>query len=314
MSMSPTLFRAVHVRRLAVASVLAAAASVLSVPRSTLAQSGDTTLRLAGTAMVDVTMRSGRLLVRGVEGTTGAVRGASNDYQLRSSGVTLTLSPRDNGFRDDDRAMELDLPRGVRLVVTTRSGDVDVRNITGGVEVHSTSGDVHLERVGRRVIVETLSGDVFVAGGDQVRARTVSGDLEVRDVQGEVEVHTTSGNARIDGRDIVRLSVDAMSGDVQFNGELDAAARVQVSTHSGDVTLRLPGAASGRLDFSTVTGELAAGGPITLLPGDLSGSRRGRSARRYAFGSGGSDAGVRGLQINLSTFSGDVRLVRPPRF
>lgn len=312
--MSTTMPYIAPLRRLAFASLFAAAASLLPTPRAALAQSRDTSFRLVGSAVVDVTMRSGRLVVRGVEGSTGAVRGASNDYQLRSSGVTLTLGPRDNELRGDDRAMELDLPRGVRLVVTTRSGDVDVRDITGGVEVHSTSGDVRLDRVGRRVIVETVSGDVFVSGGDQVRTRTVSGDLELRDVQGEVEVHTTSGNARIDGRDVARLSVEAMSGDVQFNGEFDAAARVQVSTHSGDVMLRLPGGASGRLEFSTVTGELAAGGPITLLPGDQSGSRRGRSARRYAFGPGSSDGEVRGLQIDLSTFSGDVRLVRASRF
>ena len=73
-----------------------------------------------------------------------------------------------------------------------------------------------------------------------------------------------------------------------------------------------------RVTHETVTispdATLLDGGPITLLPGDQSGSRRGRSARRYAFGPGSSDGDVRGLQIDLSTFSGDVRLVRASRF
>lgn len=276
------------------------------------AQSRDTSVQLAPDAVVDVTLRTGRLVVRGVDGVRGAVRAASNDYQLRSTGVALVLNTREEDRRGDDRAVELDLPRGVRLVVATRSGDVEVRDIGGDVEVHSTSGDVQLDRVGGRVIVETISGEVSVAGGQQVRVRTVSGDMTLRDVRGAVELHTTSGDARVAGREraLTGVVIESMSGDVHVDSGLDPSARVQVSTHSGDVTLRLPDGARGRLDWSTVNGDLSPAGPITLLPGTVGGRGRGRQIQRYEFGSGQSGAS---MQIDITTFTGDVRLARTPR-
>jgi hypothetical protein len=277
------------------------------------AQSRDTTLRLASDAVVDVTVRSGRLVVRGVDGTTGTVRAATNDYQLRSTGVTLTLAARDGDRRGDGRAVELDLPRGVRLVVSTLSGDVDVRDINGGVDVRSTSGDIQLTQVGGRIFVETISGDVSITGGNQLRVNTVSGTMRLRESRGDISLHTTSGDMSVSGSGITRFDAESMSGDVQLDGLLESTARVQVNTHSGDVTLRLPDNARGRLELSSVSGDLSPGGPLTLLPGDLSGSRRGRSTRRYEFGPGSAETGSRGLQIDIRTFNGDVRLVRAPR-
>jgi hypothetical protein len=277
------------------------------------AQSRDTTLRLASDAVVDVTVRSGRLVVRGVDGTTGTVRAATNDYQLRSTGVTLTLAARDGDRRGDGRAVELDLPRGVRLVVSTISGDVDVRDINGGIDVRSTSGDVQLTQVGGRIIVETISGDVSITGGNQLRVNTVSGTMRLRESGGDISLHTTSGDMSVSGSGITRFEAESMSGDVQLDGQLEATARVQVNTHSGDVTLRLPDNARGRLELSSVSGDLSPGGPLTLLPGELSGRGRGRSTRRYEFGPGSTESGSRGLQIDVRTFNGDVRLVRAPR-
>ena len=275
-------------------------------------QSRDTTVRLASDAVVDVTMRTGRLVVRGVNSSSGTVRAATNDYQLRSTGVTLTLAASDDDRRGDGRIVELDLPRGVRLVVSTLSGDVDVRGIGGGIEVHSTSGDVQLDQAGGRILVETISGDVSVTGGNQVRVTTVSGTTRLREARGDIDVRTTSGDMVVSGTGLTRIEAESMSGDVQLEGGLETTARVRVSTHSGDVVLRLPDNARGQLELSSVNGDLSAGSPLTLLPGDVAGGRRGRSTRRYEFGLGGT-AGSRGLQIDITTFNGDVRLVRTPR-
>lgn len=275
------------------------------------AQSRDTSVRLVPDAVVDVTVRSGRLTVRGIDGSIGSVRGSTGDYQLRSSGVSLTLTAQ--GESASRGALEIDLPRGVRIVVSTRSADVAVRDIRGGVEVQSTSGDVRLEDVGGRVIVETISGNVAISGGTHLRVGTVSGELRLRDARGDIALHTTSGNVTVSGSGIARLDAESMSGDVRLEGGLGAAARVRVNTHSGDVVLQLPEAARGRLSHSTVNGELSAGGPLTLLPGTVTGGHRGRGAQQYEFG-GDAKGDARGLQIDISTFSGSVRLLRALRF
>lgn len=308
------------ITRYGVLVLVRAAAITMALPLAAAAQSRDTTVRLTGTAVVDVTVRSGRIVVRGVDGTSGTVRSTDADYQLRSSGVALVVAPRDGDRRSDDdrgdrrgRALELEVPRGVRVVISTLSGDVEVYDINGNVEVRSTSGTLQFGGVSGRLIAETISGDVRASGTTSVtRITTVSGDVRVRESRGDVELHTTSGDVSVSGDAITRFSAETMSGDVQFDGVFDASARVQVSTHSGDVTLRVPDAVRGRLDLSTVNGEFVAGGPLTLMPGDA-GSRRGRSARRFEFGPGAGSAGAAGLQLDISTFNGDVRLVRAPR-
>ncbi|AMW05642.1 hypothetical protein GEMMAAP_14180 [Gemmatimonas phototrophica] len=293
-----------------------AAGAMLMAPAPALqAQSRDTTVRVTGSAVVDVTVRTGKLVVRGVDGSTGSVRGGSSNYELRSTGVSLTLVSRDDTRRNaradrDESTIELDVPRGVRLVVSTLSADVDVRDIGGSAEIRTTSGDIQLTDVSGRAIVETISGDVRTTGsGALLRVTTVSGDLRVREARGELDLHTTSGDVSVSGERIGRFAVESMSGDIQFDGLFTTDARVQVSTHSGDVTLRVPDGARGELSLSTYNGELTAGGPLTLLPGESSSARRGRNTRRYAFGTGQAP----GVLLDITTFTGDVRLVRGVR-
>jgi DUF4097 and DUF4098 domain-containing protein YvlB len=281
----------------------------LGTPAAVLeAQARDTTVRLAENAVVDVTWRTGRLLVRGTDGRTGTVRGGGRDYQLRSSGVGIVLTGREGDRRGDDRTLELEVPRGVRLVVNTVSANVDVRDVRGDVEFRTTSGDLVAEGLGGRVIAESISGDLEVGGTiSTMRVVTVSGDIRARGVRGDVDVRTTSGDVRLTTERSPRLQVQSISGDVQIGGVLHDEARVQVNTHSGDVALRLPAGARGRLELSTIRGELDAGGPLTLLPGEVSSTRRGRNSRRYEFNGGGA------MQLDISTFNGNVRIVRENR-
>lgn len=297
------------------------AVQVLEAQRSTR----DTTVRVTDNAVVDVTVRNGRLVVRGIDGTSGTVRASNTNYQLRSTGVTLTLNTRDERSRDDDRrdddrrnnrgrdrrdddVIELDVPRGVRLVVSTQSADVEVRDITGAVEIRSTTGDLMVAGISGRVIVETLSGDIDATGTSALlRATTMSGDMQLRDVRGEVEVHTTSGDISVNGERLTRVTVASISGDVELGGDFADDARLRVTTHNGDVTVHVPSNVRGRLEVSTQNGDLTANGPLTLLPGDVAGTRQGRSTRRYEFvGTGTGNS----LQLDISTFNGDIRLVR----
>lgn len=288
------------------------------VPLSAQQRVRDTTVEMTRTSVVDVTLSSGNVIIRGISGTTGSVRGLRSDQRVRSTGVALTVAGRADD--DDDRssrtrsrarnrdALEIDVPRGVRVVVNTRSGDVEVQDFTGELEVYSQSGTQRLHEVRGRVIAESLSGDVTITGAPtSVRLTTVSGDIAIRGARGEVEVHTTSGDIRIDEALLSRLMVEAMSADVDFDGSFTEDARVQLSTHSGDIVLRLPDTLHGRIDVSTVSGKLTAGFPMTLAPGNFTSTGRGRSARRYQMGNGGP------LQFDITTFNGDVRILRGNR-
>lgn len=298
--------------RLGVTLVLAFAGGV-----SPLHAQRDTSFTVVRNAVVDITVRTGRLVVRGGSGATGAIRTRSGDYQLRTNGVGITVNAADgmrsgsasrSGSRRGEATLELDLPRNVRLVVSTVSADVDVADIDGDVEIRTTTGDIGLDGLGGRLTVETLSGDVRLGGrSGPARVSTMSGDISLLGVRDEVNVHTTSGDVTLGMERAARIDVESISGDVTFDGSTTDDARVQVTTHSGDVTLRLPSSARGSIELSTFNGDMSADGTLTLMPNSLTSSRDDRPLRRYEIGGGSA------TRFTISTFNGDVRVVRRNR-
>jgi len=280
----------------------------------------DSSFAVARNAVVDITVRTGRLVVRGGAATTGAIRGRSGDYQLRTTGVGVTLDASEDmrssrssrssrsESRRNDATLELDLPRNVRLVISTASADVDVSGIDGDVEIRTTSGDIGLDDIGGRLTLEALSGDIRLSGrSGPARVTTMSGDITLRGVRDEVNVHTTSGDVILGMDRAARVDVESISGDITFDGSTTDDARLQLTTHSGDVTLRLPEIARGSIDVSTFNGEMTASGSLTLMPSSLTSTRSERAVRRYEIGGGGS------TRFTISTFNGDVRVVRGNR-
>ncbi|MBL0169991.1 MAG: DUF4097 family beta strand repeat protein [Gemmatimonadaceae bacterium] len=296
-------------------------ASAGSVVHAGMGDVTDTVFNVARNGVIDITVRSGRLVVRGSDRSTAELRANGSDYQVRSSGVSVTLAVAEsNGRRFGARALSgrdsdepdigLLVPRGVHLVINGRSADVSVTDVVGGVEVHLQSGDVALDSLGGRVIVETISGDVSVNGNiSDLRVTTVGGDVVARGIRGNAEVHTTSGEVSLAVERAEQVVVDAVSGDIEFDGSLSDRARLQFTTHSGDVMLRLPESAGGQLDVSTYNGDVS-GGAMTLMPSSDSrvrGARDDHATRHYEFGGGGS------ARINVSTYSGDVVVRRGAR-
>lgn len=281
--------------------------------------SADTAFAVSRNGVIDISMRSANLVVRGSDRTTAELRSKNRDYQMRSSGVSVTLSVGDRDDRStrssQDRAERnadvlLMVPNGVRLVIHSTSGDVDISNVTGDVDIDLRSGDVHTRALGGRAIIQTLSGDITMTEGvGDLRITTVSGDITARQVRGTIDIGTTSGTVLVTADRSSRAQIDGVSGDVHLDGTFASDARMQITTHSGDVSLRLPESAGGNAEVTTFSGDLHAGA-LTLLPfTDAGGSRRSteRRTRRFEFGGGGA------AHLVISTFSGDVTIARGVR-
>ncbi len=296
--------------------------AVACVPGCTQAQSAaarDTAFAVARNGVIDITMRSGRLIVRGGERATAELRSNGHDYQLRDGGVGITIGVgaefgRSGGRRSSSASrsnsgdVELLVPRFVKLVVNGMSTDVGISDVAGDVEVQLLTGDVELRALGGRAIVSSVSGDVRVTEGvGDLRVSTVGGDIEARQVRGNIDVNTTSGDVTLSTERARRVAVNTVSGTIVLDGALADDARLQFTTHSGDVVLRLPASAAGQLEVSTYNGSVS-GGTLTLLPdGGDRGGQRDRQPNRYQFGGGG------GARITVSTFSGDITLSRGAR-
>jgi hypothetical protein len=307
--------------------VFAVAAMTLPVAISPLraqTSTADTSFQVPPDAVIEITMRNGRLTVRGEDRRTAEIRANRINYELRSSKVGVTLDVNDgnhdhdnrssrnnrnnrNNNRNDESDVVLIVPRAVRLVINGRSSDVSVSNVNGDVEATLLNGDFEARALGGRAIIETLTGDVKITEGvGDLRVTTASGDVVATGVRGSVEAGATTGSITIAGDRLGRVKAGVVSGDIDITGALGDDSRLQLSAHSGDVIVRLPEAAAGQLEATTYTGSIR-GGTMTMMPPVARSFNDRGNARLYEFGGGGN------ARISATTFSGDITIQRGAR-
>jgi len=263
----------------------------------------DTTFAFDKGGSVTLSAAVGDIVVTGWPRDQVHVRAVSDDDNIRmeqsSSRMSLEVT---GGRRGNDARFEVSVPFGVRVTASTRSGDIAVRGTRGPVEAHAQSGDIDVEEVTSRLDVNTFSGDLTatnISGDAQVG--TISGSVRLTDVRGSVDANTVSGDIDLRGVSARSVRAKTTSGDVTFEGTIDAAGRYELATHSGDVRLRIPRDASAQLTVSTWNGGINSQFPITLRPGE---QRIGAAnAKRFTFEIGGGAA-----RITAETFSGDITI------
>src|SRR4051812_44726701 len=145
------------------------------------------------------------------------------------SGGVLRLADDCDGWTTFrcETSYRIEVPRDLALDVKIDSGDIDVRGVTGAVNLSSDAGDVSGQGLaGARVRAATDSGDVrltLVSSPSSVEALSDSGDVDVELPRGEyaLDAHTDSGDTSVHG--IVRYD--------------RAPHAVKARSDSGDVTV-----------------------------------------------------------------------------
>jgi DUF4097 and DUF4098 domain-containing protein YvlB len=146
--------------------------------------------------------------------------------------------------------LELQVPPGLPVRVTTASGDVNAGSLEAPIGVTVASGDVVLSAMRGDVTVQSASGDVALEQVAAARVRTMSGDLTAVGV-GALDCVTMSGDIEVKGaRD--SLVLGSQSGDVAVD---DAPAGIRAHSTSGEVNVR---GACGRVLLETTSGEVRA--------------------------------------------------------
>jgi hypothetical protein len=281
-------------------------------------QRADTTFAIERGATLDVSAISASIVVRGWSRSEMQIRGGTVGLRVTNASRTVRVEMRNNGRGHDDDNLELIVPRGTRVLVNSRQGDVKILDVGGAVDATMISGDVTITGSAERSDVSVASGDVHVTNADgPVHIDAISGDISLDDIRGDVEVSATSSGVTMRRVTAARVSTQLVSGDVSFDGPLASNGRYEFVTHAGDVRLYLPDGSKGGLEVQTFNGEVHTDIPMTTTSGaarpELQSSRKGsrpsgsRGPQRFEFGGGGS------AQIVISTFTGDVHLARGPR-
>ena len=258
----------------------------------------DTTFTFDKSGSVTVIVPNGDIVINGTPGNQLHVRGRDDEdvrVDVSSARVMVQTSSGSDG-------VELSVPQGVRIIATSRSGDVTIRGTHGAVEAHATNGDVVIDDVVGQLDVGSLSGDITVSNvvGDG-KIETTGGDVKLSNVRGSIDATTVSGDIQLRGVTSKDVHARTTSGDVTFDGLIDPTGRYEFATHSGDVGLHIQRDASAQLTVSTWNGSIDSEFPITLRPGQHGiGSA---TSKRYTFEIGGG-----GARLSADTFSGDITI------
>jgi hypothetical protein len=241
------------------------------------------------------------------------VRRIEQNPPIEQTGDRIRVGLRDRGFRLNGVSITyvITVPADARVEARSGSGDLEVGDLTGPVDVSTGSGDIRIGNTSKAVVVRTGSGSIDVHGAESVVASTGSGNVAAASVKGNIEARSGSGDITVsqtaEGSTQIStgsgdinvtgargpLRVRAASGDVSVEGV--PAAQWDLSASSGDVRMRLPGDAAFDLDLHSGSGSIDTSMPVTTS---------GRQSRRELRGQvrGG------GPLVQASTSSGSIYL------
>ena len=233
--------------------------------------------------------------------------------------VTLTDSVVGNTYRlgqttppDYDKThevvYEITVPSRFRVNVTTRDGDVAIRNVrdvvisngngashlahVGRVEANNGDGDMRIDTTWSAVQVMSVGGDVRMKSVGQVNVTTAGGKVEVDTTSSSVTITTGGGDVRL-GR-VNEVTVRTDGGDVDVECTDDP---VQINTRGGRVRLNRM---YNTVNITTTGGDVeirTATQPVTVQTG------------------GGGDVTIDDVAepVQVTTDGGDVTIRRAPK-
>jgi len=284
----------------------------------------DRDLMVSGPLELEVTSGSGNIRIH--TGTDGAVHvhgrmrssngpwanfnGTSPEQRIHEleqnppieqTGSRIQVGPKrgDDGWNNVSISYDITVPANTRVTARSGSGDLEVADVAGPLDMSTGSGDIRVGRIKDAVAAHTGSGDISVdaagsartsTGSGNVRVAAVRGDLDARSGSGDIsatqqgtgsaEVSTGSGDVDLSGA-TGPLHVRASSGDITVQGA--PSADWDLSASSGSVRVRLPSKGGVDLDLRSNSGHIETSVPVTVTGSqsrrELKGQLRGGGPR-----------------------------------
>jgi DUF4097 and DUF4098 domain-containing protein YvlB len=256
---------------------------------------------------VEITNVSGTVQIAGWDRNEVEVRAELGDEVERvevteDGGNTRirVIVPR-RGGDDTDADLQVRVPHGSGLSVSTVSADITARGLTGEQRLKSVSGNVRSEIAARDIEVKTVSGDLWLRGKAQpasVRMSTVSGNVRLDGGAGVVEAVTTSGDFNLDVSAAKSVRVRTTSGSLDFRGKLLPDAELDAESVSGDLNVRAAAEKGYDFEISTFSGDIE-----NCFNLDAVNTNRYGPGRRLT-----GKQGDGGARVRIQTMSGDVEV------
>ena len=220
-----------------------------------------------------------------------------------------TRYPSENEWRRHGRRnvnvdvdFNITVPAQTRVVLTSISGSISVRDVAGALLLNTVSGNVKLANTGRMANAKTISGNVELtdtAVDGALDGATISGTVRLKNVTARsLHLSTVSGTVQIEDVTSERIDAQSVSGDVTFAGNFEPNGRYEFTSHSGSVTLAVTGKTGFQVEATSFSGGIRTDFPLTL-----EGGQRGNKSLRGRYGNGSAI-------LDLTSFSGSIAITK----
>ena len=246
--------------------------------------------------------------------------GATFDLRSLAGDVTITGGGGREGkievFKrvrsvNNQRAQQV-LPQ-LRVEIAERGGNVEVRTIPPmGLR---GPGETRVDYVvtlpsNVNLVLRSTSGNMRVQNmaGDELSVDTLQGNVTVSALQSRfLELHSVLGDMTLENIAARRAFVQTMRGNVEYTGPLQRAGQYRIQTHTGNIRMMIPPGGPGfDLDAMTNKGDLQS--DFAVKPPQPGSVVRPRAVPLRMLRGPVGDAGA---MLNLSTFGGNIVIVKP---
>jgi len=238
-----------------------------------------------------------------ITGTLGSgVEGLDVSSDDDEVDIEVEYPDRNKGrLKDGEANLEISVPTGSDVSIETVKGTIDIENVDGELELETVHGDITVIGSASLVEAETVSGDIRISGSStEVEADSVSGTVIVTGATGNIVIATMNGVIEVDATDADSVSLESMSGSIEFRGDLTADGDLSVEAFSSNVVLVLPSTLSATFDIETQSGGIE--NDFGQQPQRVDGFMPGKILE-FSLGDGSAD-------VSVESFSGSVKLVK----
>jgi DUF4097 and DUF4098 domain-containing protein YvlB len=287
--------------------MLVAAIAVGSIASAAAAKDVNERRPLDADGVVTVKNINGSITVEGWDRkeleVTGTYTGDIEEVEISGTESRMRVEvkfPENQRNTSGSADLRIKLPAAGGVRVSVVNAEITVSKFDGDVDLEAVNGEVVVSGRPKQVAAKTVNGGIQISGGGtRVEAESVGGEIVLTGVAGDVRATSVGASIEVTGGRLERGEFQSVSGSIDVTCELDGKATFQTESHSGDIDLHFPANVSAEFEVSTFSGDIHNDfGPTGT-------KRQYGPGRNASFTTGGGDA-----QVSVSTFSGDVRLLK----
>jgi len=168
---------------------------------------------------------TGRKLIRSYSRQDAERANGATPVDIVLEGDTLRVRTNQDRASDSQRVsddLEVVVPRRLAVEAHASTGDYEIADVDGDVEIGSDRGDVRLAQLGG-------SANLEIAHSDLIRATGIKGNLELRGDGSDIECENISGQTTIGGSYRGTLDFKNLAKPLQFEGTRNTEVHVQAA-------------------------------------------------------------------------------------